>query len=97
KAGEDAEQAAAGADADKNGVITDAEADAVTAANAKVSEAKQKAQEELDKVPEGTAGKPELVARLEAVDTAEVPEVTDADADGKADVLTAAEAAVAAA
>ncbi|MBB8329240.1 hypothetical protein HEP22_026090, partial [Escherichia coli] len=72
-----AEDAAAQADKDGNGLITPEEAKAVEDANAALEAAKQAAQEAMDKLPEDTEGKAELQDTLDALVQADVPSVSE--------------------
>ncbi|MBB9356658.1 hypothetical protein FSI32_026215, partial [Escherichia coli] len=84
---EAADEAAANADKDQNGLITQAEAKAVEDANTALETAKQAAQEAVNQVPEGTEGKEGLQTRLDGLTPADVPAVTDQDGNGKADAI----------
>ncbi len=90
-----ADDASAKADKDGNKLITPAEAQAVTDANAALAAAKQAAQDAVNKVPAGERG--DLQGRVDALTPAQVPAVTDKDGNGKADtsdkLLADAEAA----
>ncbi|UMS93884.1 GA-like domain-containing protein [Escherichia coli] len=97
---EAADEAAANADKDQNGLITPAEAKAVKMPiGAGYGEAGSPGGGE--QVPEGTEGKEGLQTRLDGLTPADVPAVTDQDGNGKGgcsrSVLAAAEAAVQAA
>src|SRR5699024_7387105 len=78
---EAAEQAAEKAleDANKDGLITPTEKAAIEAENAKVTEAKAKADEAVKALPAESTEKDGLQARVDAVSPVTVPEVTDAD------------------
>ncbi|WP_433994970.1 GA-like domain-containing protein, partial [Escherichia coli] len=95
----EADDAAAQADKDGNGLITPEEAKAVEDANAALEAAKQAAQEAVNKVPDADKGN--LQDRVDALTPAQVPDVTDANGNGKADTaeqaVADAEAAVKAA
>ncbi|OTE33077.1 hypothetical protein AW114_24330 [Escherichia coli] len=92
----EADDAAAQADKDGNGLITPEEAKAVEDANAALEAAKQAAQEAVNKVPDADKGN--LQDRVDALTPAQVPDVTDANDDGVADDKAAeVEAKVAAA
>src|SRR5699024_8365747 len=92
---EAAEQAAEKAleDANKDGLITPTEKAAIEAENAKVTEAKAKADEAVKALPAESTEKDGLQARVDAVNPVTVPEVTDADENGQADTVDAAEKA----
>src|SRR5699024_8680225 len=92
---EAAEQAAEKAleDANKDGLITPTEKAAIEAENAKVTEAKAKADEAVKALPAESTEKDGLQARVDAVSPVTVPEVTDADENGQADTVDAAEKA----
>ncbi|WP_436409226.1 GA-like domain-containing protein, partial [Escherichia coli] len=79
----EADDAAAQADKDGNGLITPEEAKAVEDANAALEAAKQAAQEAVNKVPDADKGN--LQDRVDALTPAQVPDVTDANGNGKAD------------
>ncbi|HCQ9044762.1 TPA: hypothetical protein OMI82_004986, partial [Escherichia coli] len=95
----EADNAAAQSDKDGNGLITPEEAKAVTDANAALEAAKQAAQQAVDQVPAADRGN--LQDRVDALTPANVPAVTDANGNGKADTtdqaVADAEAAVQAA
>nr|EFE6478619.1 hypothetical protein [Escherichia coli] len=88
----EADDAAAQADKDGNGLITPEEAKAVEDANAALEAAKQAAQEAVNKVPDADKGN--LQDRVDALTPAQVPDVTDANGNGKADTAEQAEARV---
>src|SRR5699024_4852400 len=92
---EAAEQAAEKAleDANKDGLITPTEKAAIEAENAKVTEAKAKADEAGKALPAERTEKDGVQARVDAVSPVTVPEVTDADENGQADTVHAAETA----
>ncbi|WP_309820180.1 GA-like domain-containing protein, partial [Escherichia coli] len=79
----EADDAAAQADKDGNGLITPEEAKAVEDANVALEAAKQAAQEAVNKVPDADKGN--LQDRVDALTPAQVPDVTDANGNGKAD------------
>ncbi|MGX5920305.1 GA-like domain-containing protein, partial [Escherichia coli] len=86
----EADDAAAQADKDGNGLITPEEAKAVEDANAALEAAKQAAQEAVNKVPDADKGN--LQDRVDALTPAQVPDVTDANGNGKPDAQDAAAA-----
>ncbi|WP_250203412.1 GA-like domain-containing protein [Escherichia coli] len=88
----EADDAAAQADKDGNGLITPEEAKAVEDANAALEAAKQAAQEAVNKVPDADKGN--LQDRVDALTPAQVPDVTDANGNGKADTAEQAVARV---
>ncbi|EOU5627797.1 hypothetical protein ACOBOD_004891 [Escherichia coli] len=81
----EADDAAAQADKDGNGLITPEEAKAVEDANVALEAAKQAAQEAVNKVPDADKGN--LQDRVDALTPAQVPDVTDANGNGKADTV----------
>src|SRR5699024_10613337 len=80
-------------DANKDGLITPTEKAAIEAENAKVTEAKAKADEAVKALPAESTEKDGLQARVEIGRAASREEVTDADENGQADTVDAAEKA----
>src|SRR5699024_9855862 len=107
----EAEQAVANAEQAKVAVdtkVTDVNTDSLVTPNEKaevdaliqtLETAKQAAQEKLNSVPSGTAGKIDLQTRLDNITSVTSPEVNDADGNGVLDTdqLSEAEQAVASA
>src|SRR5699024_6495869 len=90
---EAAEQAAEKAleDANKDGLITPTEKAAIEAENAKVTEAKAKADEAVKALPAESTEKDGLQARVDDRNSVAEAEVTDGDENGQADPVDAAE------
>ncbi|MUG33398.1 GA-like domain-containing protein, partial [Psychrobacter sanguinis] len=88
KAAEEAEKAVEDAlvEANKDGVITPEENATLTELNDAVTDAKDKAQQAVDTLPD-SAGKEDFQDRLDALEGIIVPEITDTDGDGLDDSL----------
>src|SRR5699024_9292509 len=90
KAIEDAEQAKAAVDTKlteitADGLVTPEEKADVDALIQTLEAAKQTAQEKVNSVPNGTAGKDGLQTRLDNIASVTSPEVNDVDSDGNVD------------
>ena len=73
--------------ANENGLITPAEAEAITAANQALAEAKAAADAAVKALPETVKEKAELQGKVDALTPAEVPAVTDKNDNGVNDAL----------
>ncbi|MGI2278172.1 GA-like domain-containing protein [Staphylococcus cohnii] len=84
------------ADVTSDGLVTPEEKAEVDALIQTLESAKQTAQEKLDSVPNGTAGKDDLQTKLDNITSVTSPEVNDADGNGVLDTdqLSEAEQAV---
>ncbi|MGI2242436.1 GA-like domain-containing protein [Staphylococcus cohnii] len=80
------------ADVTSDGLVTPEEKAEVDALIQTLESAKQTAQEKLDSVPNGTAGKDDLQTKLDNIASVTSPEVNDADSNGVLDTEQLSEA-----
>ena len=80
------------AEVTSDGLVTPDEKAAVDASVQTLETAKQTAQEKINNVPSGTAGKTDLQTRLDNIVSVTSPEVNDADGNGVLDTEQLSEA-----